>query len=248
MASKNDNYWVSFSDIMTGLMVVFLLISVSYMHLMQKKYEGVGNQIDDIKEIRDEIKNDLDSVFADKLGEWNAEISDDLSVKFKNPILLFEVGSDEITPHFQSILREFVPKYLDVLLKEEYKDKIAEIRVEGHTDNTPVRGEPYDPYIDNMALSQARARRIVAMIRRSEKYKTLTNEERKNLEFLLTANGMSYSKALDKDYNLIYKTGKSIDLDKSRRVEFKVVVSTEDILNDNSQVVLEKDNDRTSLE
>lgn len=229
MASKNDNYWISFADIMTGLMVIFLLIAVSYMALMEKKYGQAGKTVEDINKTRETIKQELDSVFADDLNRWNAEISDDLSVKFKNPTILFDIGSEQITPYFHGVLAEFIPKYLDVLLQEKYNGKLSEIRVEGHTDDYPITANG-DPYVDNLVLSQSRAKNIVAFIRSRQYYISLPNDKKNNLQHLLTANGMSYGKALDSDYNLVYKSGKTIDHNKSRRVEFKAVVSTEDIL------------------
>src|SRR5262245_36395525 len=43
----------------------------------------------------------------------------------------FNEGKAEITPYFQEILNEFFPKYLDVVMKDKYHDKISEIRIEG---------------------------------------------------------------------------------------------------------------------
>ena len=235
MAKKyraEENYWISFADIMTGLMVIFLLISVSYMATIEEKYGSAGEKVEEINRTREDIKKDLEEKFSDDLDKWNAELSDDLSIKFKNPQVMYKPGKANITPYFQDILHEFIPKYLDVLLDEKYDGKISEIRVEGHTDDTRIRqGE--DAYLDNLDLSQARARNIVHHIRNMHYYYELSDDDRDKLQYLLTANGMSYGRALDENGELIFSSGKNINRDKSRRVEFKVVVSTQDILNDN---------------
>ncbi|MEQ8534787.1 MAG: hypothetical protein RIB86_23245, partial [Imperialibacter sp.] len=51
------------------------------------------------------------------------------------------------------------------------------------------------------------------------------------LEFLLTANGMSYSRALNSEGQVVYTSeNKVIDNDKSRRVEFRIVTSSEKLV------------------
>ena len=50
------------------------------------------------------------------------------------------------------------------------------------------------------------------------------------LEYWFTANGLSYGKALDADGDFIIRSGKPIDRTSSRRVEFRIVTSGDEIL------------------
>jgi len=56
----------------------------------------------------------------------------------------------------------------------------------------------------------------------------LSVDLKNRLEFLLTANGLSFSRALNSEKEVVYTANnKTIDNTLSRRVEFKIVTSNE---------------------
>ncbi len=185
------------------------------------------------------LYNELKEIFKNDFAKWNLKLDNDLSIKFTNPQVLFPTGKSEITAYFQNILSEFLPKYLSVVLQEKYKNKIAEIRIEGHTDTKPI-GLSGDPYIDNMKLSQDRGRNVLAFLRTQDCFKDLKPEEKKRLQYWLTANGLSYGRTVDKDYVLTFESDRPIDNDKSRRVEFRIVTTSEAIINEALKNIVEK--------
>ena len=140
--------------------------------------------------------------------------------------MLFDDGKSDIKPEFQKILISFFPKYLSIVLQNKYKDKIAEIRIEGHTNNIPIH-ETDDPYIDNIKLSQDRSRNVLQFLRKLPYYKNLSQEKEQVLQFWITANGLSYGRTLDNNNKLTYISKNKIDIQKSRRVEFKIVTTSE---------------------
>lgn len=226
MSSKGGSFWIPYADLMTVLMVLFLFIAISYMTMVQNKLSSYSGT-------RTEIYNDLDSAFKNDFNRWNIVLEEDLSIKFNNPQVLFELGKDEITDVFKTTLDEFIPKYIAIINKEEYKDAIAEIRIEGHTDSLKLNfGKTGDAFIDNMELSQSRARNVLAYFRNSDAFKKLNDAHKEKLTYLITANGLSYGRMLNEDESLHYKskTGK-VSLPKSRRVEFRIISSTDKILN-----------------
>ena len=162
-----------------------------------------------------------------------------MSIKFTDPQVLFPTGKSEITPYFQTVLSEFLPKYLSVVIQDKYKNKIAEIRIEGHTDTKPI-GLSGDPYIDNMKLSQDRGRNVLAFLRSQNIFLNLKSEDKKRLQYWLTANGLSYGRTVDKDYKLTFESNKEIDNDKSRRVEFRIITTSEAIINEALKKIEEK--------
>ena len=92
-------------------------------------------------------------------------------------------------------------------MQEKYRDKIFEIRVEGHTDTVPAPTYDPDPYIDNMILSQLRSVAVLKHFRRMAYYNTLSKEDEKRLQFWLTANGLSFGRTLDRDKELTLVSG-----------------------------------------
>lgn len=220
------NVWLSVSDLMTGLMVIFLFVAISYI----SKVKDNQSVLDDYVETKTKLHEKLVNQFAGDTLEWKMAIGKDLTMKFKEPTVLFAVGSYQLTPRFQKILDNFLPRYFNILLNDTLSDRIKEIRIEGHTDDTPIPSYHPDPYIANTMLSQQRALSVLEYIRTMPKYKDFTKEQQRKLEYWLTSNGLSYGKALDADGNYIYTSQKPIDKDLSRRVEFRIVTSGDEIL------------------
>lgn len=229
--TKKESHWIPLADLMTVLMVIFLFMSISYMALVEKKQKEQNKIFKDYEESKVELYNELNKAFKDDFAKWDLKLDNDLSIKFTNPQVLFGIGSSEITQHFRTILTDFLPKYLFVVLQEKYNDKIAEIRIEGHTDTKPI-GLTGDPYIDNMKLSQDRCRNVLAFLRSQDCFINLQPKEKKRLQYWLTANGLSYGRTLDKDYKISFDSKQQIDNEKSRRVEFRIVTTSEAIINE----------------
>lgn len=226
MANKKDNFWIPYADLMTVLMVVFLFISIAYMGLVQFQKNEQDKIFKEYKETKESLYKDLNEEFKNDFKKWDLELDKDLSIKFTNPQVLFEDGKSDITPKFKEILTSFFPKYLSIVLQNKYKDKIAEIRIEGHTNNIPIH-ETDDPYIDNIKLSQDRSRNVLQYLRSLPYYKNLSPEKEQVLQFWITANGLSYGRTLDNNNKLTYISKNRIDIVKSRRVEFKIVTTSE---------------------
>ena len=117
--------------------------------------------------------------------------------------LTFKTNSAELTPESKAFLDRFVPVYLEVLMRPEYRDYLGTIIIEGHTDMSGT-------YERNMELSQERALSVLLYIRNMYANDSATLDR---LDTLLVAMGKVYS---DPIYN-----GRYVDQDASRRVEFK---------------------------
>ena len=224
-----DNYWIPLADLMTVLMVIFLFITISYMVISKKKQDAQNDYLRKYAETKIALYNDLDSTFKGDIQRWHLKLDRDLSIKFTNPQVLFSEGSSDITPYFKSILSEFLPKYLGVVMKDKYMNKIAEIRIEGHTDTKPIN-KTSDPYIDNMKLSQDRARNVLAFLRTQDCFTKLVTSKKDTLQYWLTANGLSFGRTVDGNDSLSFFSKNPIDNDKSRRVEFRIVTRSDEVI------------------
>jgi outer membrane protein OmpA-like peptidoglycan-associated protein len=151
-------------------------------------------------------------------------------MRFENAQTLFAPGSWALTPAFQEELRNYIPRYLGILLNASMKDKIREIRIEGHTDNVPYPQLDADPYYANLILSQRRALNVMQFIRNLPEYQQYSDEDKELLEYWFTANGLSYGRALDDNSEYIHRTKQEINKSKSRRVEFRLITAGEEML------------------
>jgi outer membrane protein OmpA-like peptidoglycan-associated protein len=213
------------------LMIVFLLISVAYMSLLEYQNAQKKQLVKDYKETQTRLYDKLKEEFKEDFKKWDFELLPDLSIKFTNPEVLFASGKAEITDKFKVILKEFTPRYLEIILDDKFVNNIAEVRIEGHTDETPL-GYSSDNFVDNMSLSQQRALSVLAYIRSTDYYKTLNEKNQKILRFLLSANGLSFGRTLDSDKKLTFLTNKDVNNENSRRVEFRIVTNSEKLVRD----------------
>ena len=206
---------MSITDIMSGLMIVFMFIAVAFMMQLQ-------NKISEYTDAKNKIYIALYEEFKDDLPKWNAELDEQtLTVRFKEPDILFSVGSDNLTWQFQQILNDFLPRYIKIISHEDYKNYVEEIRIEGHTDpfwtGATTRQEEY---LNNMKLSQSRTQAVLS-------YAINMPALQNNLEWIIqrvTANGLSSSQPI--------KINGQVDAELSRRVDFRIRTKAEEKLNE----------------
>jgi len=214
-----ESYWISFSDIMTGLMVIFMFIALNYII-----------QVIEYKFVEQDIYNSLELNLKPEIDDETIELSPDGTVRFNLQTKakeLFPSDKFTMTKEFKNTLNEFTPKYLKIITSSHYLKNISEIRIEGHTDTIPPRkSRRRDSYDYNLQLSSNRAREVLSYIRNHESYLSYPDSVRTRLDFLFTANGLSYSRALNNSKEVSYLAkDKSVNNDLSRRVEFKIVTS-----------------------
>jgi len=212
-----SSHWIPLSDLMMGLMMVFMLLAALYMIRVERTTTLV---VREYEVTRNDLQRALQAEFAENFKEWNAELLGDMTIRFKNPDVLFATGSDVLRPSFKLILDDFIPRYLAILQSAQFADSIREIRIEGHTStfwtNAPSR---LDAYFRNMALSQARTRSTLEYVLRSP-----AGQERAEwLLTRLTANGLSSSQP-------IITSARQIDESASQRVEFRIVTNADERL------------------
>lgn len=217
---------MSVSDLMTGLMVIFLFIAISYIRKVQENQTVLTDYVDTKTKLHDKLVQE----FENDAERWQMTIGKDLSMRFNNPQVLFASGKADLTPQFQQILNEFLPKYFRILLNDSLRSNIQEIRIEGHTDNVPAPHLDPDAYIANVILSQQRSLSVLRYFRSMPDFETYSDYEKNLLEYWFTANGLSYGKSVDKNGNYTIESKEPIDKDRSRRVEFRIVTTGEEVL------------------
>lgn len=115
---EEENHWLSVSDLMAGLMMVFLFISIVLMRNALLERDKVKELADTYQKLADTYQVERDKIkqiaatyqdtkvkiykalmneFEDDLINWDAEINKkDLSFNFKSPDVLFAVGKIDL--------------------------------------------------------------------------------------------------------------------------------------------------------
>lgn len=169
-----------------------------------------------------DLYKELNASVADKYDDWGIRLLDDLTITFENPVVLFQQDSYIIKREFKNILDEWAPVYFSIVTKDKYKDIVKEVKIEGHTAR---RSLVYNSYIRTVELSQHRARVILEYIMQTSYFRALSLVEQKRLEYMVSANGFGYGRAIDDDYVPVIISGNDIS-HKSRRVVFKVIINS----------------------
>jgi outer membrane protein OmpA-like peptidoglycan-associated protein len=226
-----EDHWIPLSDLMTGLMMIFMLVAVIFMVQVeaQRKHaeaarieaEQKTRLMRDVAEQYDNIRNqlyeDLRQEFASDLPKWKATLDPDLAIRFDEPEVLFDTGKSDLKQQFASILRDFFPRYVKILSSAKYRGNIEEIRIEGHT-STIWSGQASadDAYFHNMELSQSRTRSALEFVLLLPQ----VADQKRWLAAHMTANGLSSS------HPRLNPDG-SENREGSQRVEFRVRTDAE---------------------
>ncbi len=219
-------HWLSVGDLMAGLMMIFMFIAVEYMLMVVVERDNIKEVVVAWENTQESLYEDLYAEFKDDLDDWNAEIKEEtLTVRFKEPDVLFDQGKKELQNRFKIILDDFFPRYINVLDKysnhnsdvnNTIRGRIEEVRIEGHTSsewNKAVDKEA--AYYKNMKLSQGRTRAVLRYC-----MSKIDNKENNWISSVIAAVGFSSSRPV------LNAKGEE-DKKRSRRVDFRVKTTVE---------------------
>lgn len=213
--SGDENvFWVTMSDLLLGLVVVFLVLFVfAITGFTQNKVNEKEKQYQVTEKIAQELQKNNIKVDVDKFS-GKIKISD---------LELFELNSWELSSKGREYMAKFVPVYLNTIMKDaKIRENISQIIIEGHTDSQAYIGAKSDEekYFRNMDLSLKRASSVAQYIVFSDYADKQVYE--KDLFKLLSVQGKGPSEP-------ILVNGKE-DFSKSRRVELKITFKDKSIL------------------
>ncbi len=175
-------------------------------------------KIDDLIGVRTQIIQDLSATLSS--ANLRSTVDRNTGDIVLDSAVFFDTGKFSIKETGKSLLNQFIPLYLSVLLRPENTDYLGEIIIEGHTD---TQGD----YLMNLELSQQRA---LAVAKYCLEMNGLSSEQREYLRKILTAKGKSYS-------DPILNADGSINMDQSRRVEFQFRLKDAEMIEEMSRIL-----------
>jgi flagellar motor protein MotB len=179
-------FWISFSDLMTALMVLFLVsMAVALMAITQKQ-----KIIDDTIELR---KKTIEQCLADVKGVTDQpqfkgvtvhgnSIDFGTVVQFANGLHAFEKPADE------KFIRSFVPEVLKVARAQSCNAWLKRVVVEGFASRT-------GDYLYNLNLSYLRSQRVLCALLNSQAPDAIAEADRKLIQTLFLVGGSSFNTA-----------------------------------------------------
>lgn len=175
-------------------------------------------KLDDLVGVRTQIVRELTDALS--RAELKASVDANTGDIVLESAVFFDVGKNAIKEGGRAFLDRFIPVYLGVLLQPEYDAFLGEIVIEGHTDTSGT-------YLVNLELSQERALSVATYCLQMPQ---LTGDQLSKLRDILTAKGRSYS-------DPIYNADGSVNMDASRRVEFKFRMKDSEMIDEIRQIL-----------
>lgn len=216
---QEESHWLSVSDLMAGLMMVFLFIAIALMRQAFLERDKVQEVAVAYQENQVAIYDALVTEFKDDVQRWDAVIDQDsLTFTFQSPDVLFAEGKIELSREYKILLTEFFPRYMQVL--DGFAESINEVRIEGHTSSGWNRqSTDTDAYFLNMELSQGRTRSVLAYVYDLPEVSLYQSWIKRHM----AAVGLSSSRPEMKTL-----AGKQVeDAERSRRVTFRVITNAD---------------------
>lgn len=192
-------FWISFSDLMTALMVLFLVaMAVALMAVTQ----GL-QRIEAEKQAReDAIKGCMADIAAlTRQAEFRGVSVRENSVEFGS-LAEFDRRGHELTPARRDFLRRFVPRVLAVARGAHCQPWLKRVVVEGFAS---AEGS----YLFNLNLSLQRSQRVLCVLLDAQAADAPREEDRRLIRRLFMVGGSSF--------NAVKHSA-----EESRRVEFKL--------------------------
>lgn len=192
-------FWISFADLMTALMVLFLvvmgvaLLAVTKTVTEKEKKEALHR--DDIERIMHR--------FVDAANKYEGiQVDIDRSVIDFGDRARFPFGRSSLTADQEQVLRQFVPEILNLANDDLGKRILKRIVVEGYTDRKGT-------YLANLNLSLQRSQRVLCAMFATTGLNLLKDPQKEDVRSLFLVGGYSFNAAKATD-------------EESRRVEMRL--------------------------
>ena len=184
-------FWISFADLMTALMVLFLVV-------MGVALLAITKNVTDREQQQEQRRKDIEAVF-DQLGKTAARhegvrIDRDRHVIDFGDRARFAFNKSTLAAEQEIVLRQFVPELIGLADSPLGRKVMKRIVVEGYADRT-------GSYLSNLNLSLQRSQRVLCAMFATRGDSLLDDRQKASVRDLFLVGGYSFnaSKASDEE-------------------------------------------------
>ena len=153
---NSDHLSSSLTDLMTSLMVIFILLLLVFVSHTAAK-DAVLTDV-----LLARLKHDLKPQgFNPQSIRPDPKDRNAILVIVPGKLMNFDVQKSELKPEGRSFLWRYIPVMADVLYNEEFRTNIDSVVVEGHTDAQRWGNSQEESENNNLRLSQDRSMAVV---------------------------------------------------------------------------------------
>jgi outer membrane protein OmpA-like peptidoglycan-associated protein len=192
-------FWISFADLMTALMVLFLVVMGVALLAVTKDVTAREKQEE---QHRQEIDLVLDRLSQAAARYEGIKIDRERRVIDFGDRARFAFGKSSLASEQEIVLRQFAPEIIGLANADLGKKVLKRVVVEGYTDRT-------GSYLSNLNLSLQRSQRVLCAMFASAGGDLLSNEQKASVRDLFMVGGYAFNASKAND-------------DESRRVEMRL--------------------------
>jgi outer membrane protein OmpA-like peptidoglycan-associated protein len=192
-------FWISYADLMTALMVLFLVV-------MAVALLAVTRTVSELEQREAEYKADIDNCMI--LAVEAAKRHEGVRVDLRRNVIdfgdraRFAFNSSLLNSEQEGVLRRFVPELLAMSDSASCKRVLKRIVVEGYTDKT-------GSYLANLNLSLMRSQRVLCAMFKTDGPSPLTEAQKEAVRDVFLVGGFAFNSSKDTP-------------EESRRVEMRI--------------------------
>lgn len=202
-------FWISFSDLMSALMVLFLVAMSVALLAVTKKVSQEEQEDRERKEAIADLMQQVSKVVSQNEFEGVSVSKTDNTINFGSRGRFEREGQNTLSAPQRELVRQFTPKLLSELRKSDAgKHWFKRAVVEGYASQT-------GPYLLNLNLSLERSQRVICELLRAPEAgeMAMSDDDRKLIATKFFVGGASF--------NSLRATAED-----SRRIEFKLEFKT----------------------
>lgn len=156
--SNSDHLSSSLTDLMTSLMVIFILLLLVFVSHSASKDAALTDVL--LKKLRNDLQP---QGFNENTIRPDPRDRNAILVILPGDLMKFPIQKSELSVDGTTFLKKYIPNFAHILCSDDYRASIESIVVEGHTDRTRWGNRPLEESQNlNLQLSQKRSMAVVA--------------------------------------------------------------------------------------
>lgn len=188
-ASREDGekpFWISFSDLMTALMVLFLVAMAVALMAVTQGLQQIKKETEERDKTIAACVSDVDALT--KFDEFKGVTVRGHSIDFGTLVQFQDKEHRFEKPGDERFVRQFVPRVLDVARSDKCDKWLKRVVVEGFASKT-------GDYLFNLNLSYQRSQRVLCALLSTQAPDALSVRDRTLIQTLFLAGGSSFNTA-----------------------------------------------------
>lgn len=184
-------FWISFADLMTALMVLFLVV-------MGVALLAITKNVAQRESLEETQRKDIEQIF-ERLSQSTARHEGIRIDRARHVIdfgdrARFAFGKSSLAVEQETVLRQFVPEIIELANSSLGRKVLKRVVVEGYADRT-------GSYLSNLNLSLQRSQRVLCAMFATRGNNLLSDIDKQSVRDLFLVGGYSYnsSKASDEE-------------------------------------------------